>query len=225
MSTPVLILASTSPRRRQILALGGWPFSIQPADIDEQPLQGERARDYVLRLSEAKARTVAGHTAPGAPELAVVASDTTVVDGGAILGKPASEAEAVAMLESLRGRVHQVYTGVAVLRRADGKLFSDLCVTDVRMRAYTQAEIRAYAASGDPLDKAGAYAIQHAGFHPVESLQGCYPSVMGLPLCLVTRLLAELGIPPASGITSACHPDAARSWAAEPCAVYLQVTR
>ncbi len=212
---PTLILASTSPRRRQLLALGGWSFSLQAADINEDPLPGEAPDAYVLRLSEEKARTAAGRVPAGSPELAIVASDTTVVESGAILGKPDGDEQAVEMLARLRGKVHQVYTGVAVLRRSDGKLRVDLCVTDVTMRPYTDAEIRAYVATGDPLDKAGAYAIQHPGFHPVERLCGCYPSVMGLPLCLVTRLLAELGIPPANEITRACLTDPS-----QPCEVY-----
>jgi septum formation protein len=228
LATPVLILASISPRRRQILALGGWSFSVQPADIDEQPLPGETPPAYVLRLAESKARTAAGRAPASSPEVAIIASDTTVVDGETILGKPAGDAEATRMLAALRGRTHQVLTGVAVLRRSDGRLLTDLCLTDVRMRPYTDAEIRDYVASGDPLDKAGAYAIQHPGFHPVESLLGCYPSVMGLPLCRVTHLLAELGVPPASPVTRSCLPgpgSASPENAAAPCPVFLRVTQ
>jgi MAF protein len=169
----------------------------------------------VRRLSEAKAKTVAGRIPQDSPELAIIASDTTVVEGGEILGKPEDDARAFEMLARLGGKVHQVYTGVAVLRRRDEKLLLDACVTDVAMRPYTNAEIQAYVATGDPLDKAGAYAIQHAGFHPVESLSGCYPSVMGLPLCLVTRMLGEIGIPPANGVTRECLADPK-----QPCEVY-----
>jgi MAF protein len=216
-STPALILASTSPRRRQLLALGGWAFSLQAADIDETPLPGEPADAYVLRLSEAKARTVAGRVPSDSPEIAILASDTTVVENGEILGKPEDDQRAFEMLARLGGKVHQVYTGVAVLRRRDGKLLLDVCVTDVAMRPYTDDEIRVYVATGDPLDKAGAYAIQHAGFHPVERLSGCYPSVMGLPLCMVTRLLGEIGLAPANGITHDCLSDPR-----QPCEVYRQ---
>jgi len=204
-----------SPRRREILALGGWSFSILPADIDEQPLVGEDPRAYVRRLAEAKARTAAARLAPGSGPAAVVASDTTVSMDGLILGKPADPAEAFEMLARLRGRGHQVFTGVAVLRCQDARLVAEVCATDVAMRAYTDDEIRAYIASGDPFDKAGAYAIQHVGFHPVEGICGCYPSVMGLPLCTVTRLLAELGIPPANAVTEACGAGPSR-----PCRVY-----
>src|SRR5204863_5653183 len=110
---------------------------------------------------------------------------TTVVDGNDILGKPIDNAEAFAMLTRLRGHTHQVYTGVALLRKSDGLLLKELSVTDVPMRDYSDEEINAYIATGDPLDKAGAYAIQHPQFQPVEHMRGCYASVMGLPLCLV----------------------------------------
>jgi predicted house-cleaning NTP pyrophosphatase (Maf/HAM1 superfamily) len=108
------------------------------------------------------------------------------------------------MLRRLRGRTHQVLTALAVLRPLDGLLSADLCSTDVRMRDYTDEEIDAYVASGDPLDKAGAYAIQHPGFHPVASICGCYPSVMGLPVCRVIRLVASFGVPPQADITRDC---------------------
>jgi septum formation protein len=193
---------------------------LQAADIDETPLPGEPADEYVLRLSEAKAQTVAGRMPPDSPEIAIIASDTTVVEGGEILGKPEDVQQAFEMLARLGGKVHQVYTGVAVLRRRDKKLLLDVCVTDVTMRPYTDDEIRTYVATGDPLDKAGAYAIQHAGFHPVESLSGCYPSVMGLPLCIVTRLLEEIGLGPANGITHACLADPK-----QPCEVYQRALR
>jgi predicted house-cleaning NTP pyrophosphatase (Maf/HAM1 superfamily) len=124
------------------------------------------------------------------------------------------------MLARLRGRMHQVYTGVAVLRRQDGRLLSDVAASDVTMRPYSDGEIRVYIESGDPFDKAGAYAVQHPGFHPVEAIRGCYPSVMGLPLCLVTRLLGELAISSPSGLTRTCLVDLTR-----PCRVYEQAAR
>jgi MAF protein len=126
-----------------------------------------------------------------------------------ILGKPVDAREAAAMLQQLRGRIHQVITAVAVYRPADGRIVSDLCITDVKMRAYTEDEILAYVATGDPLDKAGAYAIQHAGFDPVESLQGCFANVVGLPLCILNRslVLFDLELPfeiPNSGDHATC---------------------
>lgn len=200
----MLVLASNSPRRKELLALGGWEFRVQPAEIDEQPWPSEPPRAYVLRLAEAKARVV-GDRVP--PEALVVAADTTVVDeegGDLILGKPADAAEAGGMLRRLAGREHRVYTGLAVLRVRDGALRSELCATRVRMRPYSEAEIQAYIASGDPLDKAGGYAIQHPGFHPVESLTGCYTNVVGLPLCRLMRLLTGLGLPPAVALPYDC---------------------
>jgi septum formation protein len=206
-----LYLASNSPRRRQLLALTGWNFQVAPADVDETPLPDELPRSYVLRLAEKKARAAALLLAPaGLPVGLVLASDTTVVeDGTRILGKPSDPEEAVQMLRRLRGRVHEVYTALAVLRQADGSLFKDVCVTRVPMRAYSDAEIEAYVATGDPLDKAGAYAIQHAGFHPVEDLRGCFAGVMGLPLCHLVRLLRRMGVEPEVDVPLACQQNLA----------------
>jgi MAF protein len=143
----------------------------------------------------------------------VVAADTTVVHENEILGKPDNPGEAVEILQRLRGRRHQVFTGLAVLRRDDGNLLTDICVTDVFMRDYRAAEIEAYVATGDPLDKAGAYAIQHVGFDPVERIQGCYANVVGLPLCALTRLLRQLDEEPPVDITEQCRP-ATDNWCA-----------
>ncbi len=237
MSSSLLVLASNSPRRRNLLALGGWTFDIRPADVDESPLPGERPADYVLRLAEAKARACAEEAGPGQ---VIIGSDTTVADGNEIFGKPTDAAEAARWLRQLRGRVHQVYTGIALFaptptsgdvglrdgsrsdseisrfrdqrrersddqNRLSGSLITDLCITDVPMRDYTDAEIDLYVATGDPLDKAGAYAIQSPAFHPVERLAGCYASVMGLPLCHLTRSLRKLGIEPKTDISAECQ--------------------
>jgi septum formation protein len=198
---PGLVLASNSPRRRGLLALGGWSFEVLAADVDERQLTGEAPAAYVLRLAETKARAVASLVQAGT---LVLAADTIVVDQGELLGKPVDSVDATRMLKQLRGRTHQVYTGLAVLRVRDGRLLSDLCVTDVPMRAYSDQQIKAYVRSGDPLDKAGAYAIQHAVFHPVARMQGCYASVMGLPLCALTGLLAAIGIVPPVAAAQAC---------------------
>ena len=197
-----ILLASNSPRRRQLISLGGWQFDTAPANLDESLLAGEKPADYVLRLAKAKARAAA---ASAGPRQVILGSDTTVVIDGDILGKPADDTEATAMLRRLRGRTHQVYTGIAALDNASGRLLSDLCVTDVPMRAYGDDEISAYVASGDPLDKAGAYAIQHPGFQPVASMAGCFASVMGLPLCHLTRLLRQFELPPEADIPAACQ--------------------
>jgi septum formation protein len=237
---PVLVLASNSPRRRELLALSGWLFHSRPAEVDESLRSGEAPATYVLRLAESKARaclrqyrTVRAALAyppgqsntGGTPvrdgryrcistdavaesaqaEQAILAADTAVVSGQAILGKPKDQAEAVVMLRSLRGRSHQVLTGLTVMRMNDRTLVTDLCVTTVPMRSYSDDEIDAYVASGDPLDKAGGYAIQHLGFHPVECLSGCYASVMGLPLCHLARSLRKLGFTSNADIAAKCQ--------------------
>jgi septum formation protein len=199
---PLLVLASNSPRRRELLALAGWIFHARPTDVDESQLPGEAPGTYVLRLAESKARAC---TESAQADLTILAADTTVVNGKTILGKPKDTAEAVEMLRDLRGHSHQVQSGIVVLRPSDGTLVTDLCVTDVPMRAYSDDEINAYVATGDPLDKAGAYAIQHPGFHPVEALSGCYASVMGLPLCHLTRSLRKLDITPRIDIVRECQ--------------------
>ena len=198
MKQPTLLLGSNSPRRRQLLKLCGWDFSVWAANINEDVMPGEEPQAYALRLAEGKARAAAQHAGPGQ---IVVAADTIVVDSARVLGKPASAAEAVAMLQDLRGHSHQVLTALAVISPADGltplpaRLLTDLCITQVPMRDYTDEEIVTYVASGDPMDKAGAYAIQHPGFHPVtESLSGCFASVMGLPLCHLLRTLQQLQV-------------------------------
>lgn len=195
-----LVLASNSPRRRQLISLTGLPFIVSAANVDESLLENETPSSYVLRLAEKKARAI-----PADAGQIVLGSDTTVVHGNDILGKPADGAEAVAMLARLRGRTHQVYTAVALLRISDGLLLKDICVTDVPMRSYSDDEMRAYVATGDPLDKAGAYAIQHPDFHPVAGMSGCYASVMGLPLCHVTRMLRKMGIETTSNVPEGCQ--------------------
>lgn len=197
---PQLILASNSPRRRQLLALTGWKFSVSAADIDETPYSNELPADYVLRLAETKARAVKADA-----DQIVLAADTTVVDGTDILGKPTDSADAIAMLKRLRGHTHQVYTGIALLRQSDGLLLKDLCVTDVPMRDYSDEEIQAYIQTGDPLDKAGAYAIQHPQFQPVADLSGCYASVMGLPVCHVILQMRKMDIQPNTDFFLSCE--------------------
>lgn len=197
-----LLLASNSPRRRQLLALGNWEFDIIVSDVDESQLAGESPRDYVLRLAQAKALTVA---AKASLENIIIGSDTAVVDGGSILGKPTDKADAERMLKQLRGHTHQVFTGVAFYQVYDGKMLAELCITDVPMRDYSDAEITKYVNTGDPMDKAGAYAIQHPDFQPVASMNGCYASVMGLPMCHVTRALRQLKLYPTADVPSACQ--------------------
>ena len=198
----MIILASSSPRRKELLTLFGLLFRACPAVIDESPLPGEAPPAYVLRLAESKARAVASQVPI---DCLVIAADTTVADGSDILGKPVDEQQAVEMLTRLRGHTHQVYTAVAIVRAADNLLLLDSCATDVPMRDYREDEIAAYVATGDPLDKAGAYAIQHAGFHPVEGLDGCYANVVGLPLCHLTRQLRRLHMEPRANVPVVCQ--------------------
>lgn len=197
-----VVLASASPRRRDLLAGMGIVFTIIKPDIDETQHPGEPPMRYVRRLSQQKASAVAG--TPGCPAAGfVIAADTIVIDAdsadagmgdvnipGDILGKPADPTEAQAMLRRLRGRAHTVCTAVTLARIDEGTLDemkTGLAITRVIMRSYTDDEITAYIATGDPFDKAGGYAIQHADFHPVAHIEGDYENVVGLP----TRLLAD----------------------------------
>jgi len=165
------------------------PFDICAADIDESNAYDETPPDLVVRLSLEKARAVAARF----PDAVVIGADTIVTLDGALLGKPADESDAVAMLRRLRDRPHQVYSGISVCRPGNDPLI-DVVESTVWMRPYTEAEIAAYVASGDPLDKAGAYGIQNDAFRPVACLRGCYASVMGLPLCALARLLTSMGM-------------------------------
>lgn len=203
MVSEILLLASNSPRRRELIKLTGWPFSIRPANVDESALPGETPADYVVRVAETKAKAVLGASVF---QLGLVlACDTIVVDGTVLLGKPSNKEDARSMLTRLRGRVHQVLSAIVVFHPGSERIERDLCSTDVPMRDYSDAEIDAYIATGDPMDKAGAYAVQHTGFHPVENLRGCYASVMGLPLCHLTRTLKTFDMYPDVDIPTACR--------------------
>ncbi len=204
---PSIILASNSPRRRELLTLSGLSFIVLPVNIDETPLESEQPEVCVRRLAEAKVRKATSLAATmGFPKnQLVLASDTIVVNGDAILGKPRDEQQAQEMLTTLRGKTHRVLTAISIACVLSDDVVTDLCSTDVPMRTYDDSEILAYIKTGDPMDKAGAYAIQHAGFHPVEQLQGCYASVMGLPLCHLMNNLARLGVKMEEDIAAACQ--------------------
>jgi septum formation protein len=188
LSAPLICLASQSPRRRELLAQIGVPFVVQAADIDETQQQGEPAADYVLRIARAKALAVAARGA----SLPVLAADTTVVIDETVCGKPGDESEALAMLARLSGRTHRVLTAVALA--AGAELLERLSASEVTFRLISSAEARAYWASGEPRDKAGAYAIQGRGAVFIEHLAGSYSGVMGLPLYETAALLAAAGI-------------------------------
>ena len=195
-----LILASNSPRRRELISLFDCPFTVIPADIDESRLPEESPVQYVRRLACEKAEAIAARETG-----LIVAADTIVAYGEELLGKPVDEDDARRMLAQLRGRTHQVYTGISIIDTNTGDSFDDVCRTDVPMRLYSDEEIDVYIATGDPMDKAGAYAIQHAGFHPVTGLTGCFASVMGLPLCHLVVGFRQLGFSPTEEVPSRCQ--------------------
>ncbi len=194
------VLASGSPRRRELLASLGINFEIIKSDIDETQGADEAPYDYVRRLSIEKAETVAAKLSSAAYILAadtvvILAADTLgVTDAGEILGKPVDAADARAMLYRLRGRDHVVCTALTLLALGDApQRLTELTRTTVTMRDYSDAEIDAYIASGDPFDKAGGYAIQHEGFHPVERIDGSYSNVVGLPVETLKLMLERIG--------------------------------
>ncbi len=190
-----LVLASASPRRHNLLRSLFDTFEIRPVEAREDPLPGETPRQTALRLAQIKALLAS----PKGDELAI-AADTVVALNGLSLGKPSSAEEARQMLKALRGREHTVYTGVAIAT-AERALWSSVVETLVTMRAYSDAEIDAYVASGSPMDKAGAYGVQDTPFSPVAQYAGCYLNVVGLPLCEVVRGLKALGFTGAQGLS------------------------
>lgn len=208
-TTARIVLASGSARRPELLAGLGLPFEVAPTHVDESSEVRDPAT-LARMLAERKAR--AGAVAQGS-EATIVAADTLVTLDGRIFGKPADAAEAVATLGALRGRTHEVISGVAVA--AGGDLTSDVVVTRVTMREYSDDEVAAYVASGDPLDKSGAYAIQHPTFAPAASIEGCLCSVIGLPLWALRRLLHTVAhieaSPPAFERCAACPCRAQRT--------------
>lgn len=184
-----LVLASASPRREALLRQLGVPFEVVPSDLPEVWPPGP-APAAVTALALAKARAVASRLAGAI----VLGADTAVVLGGKVFGKPESPEDARRMLRALRGREHEVITGVALVEVPSGREETAAVVSQVLMREYSEAEIDAYIASGEPLDKAGAYAIQAAGHGLVDRVEGCYTNVVGLPLTTTRRLLEAWGI-------------------------------
>ncbi len=199
-----LVLASASPRRRELLALGGWTFTLHPVEAAEVPHPGESPTDFVRRMSLTKACLAAQGVNSDA---LVIGADTVVVLDGQVIGKPADAAAAVSALRQLRDRAHEVFTGLTVIDTRTGETHGDLARSRVTMRNYGDEEMLAYVATGDPLDKAGAYAIQYKGFQPVatERFSDCFANVMGLPLCHLLRRLRQLGVEPAHDLPAACQ--------------------
>ena len=181
-----IVLASQSPRRRQLLGQMGLEFTTQSPEIDESAFHGRDARDLVETLSREKARWVARQQTP---DTLVIGADTVVVLDGAILGKPRDGAEAEAMLAALSGRDHQVFTGVTLCQ--GDRILTQAEETQVTFRPLTGQEIRQYVSTGEPMDKAGAYGIQGL---LVEGIRGDYHNVMGLPICRLGRMLLDFGV-------------------------------
>jgi MAF protein len=192
-----LYLASSSPRRQALLNLVEMPFTVIEAPVDEEALEASfasPAEELAEHLARSKAAAALASVPDGVGQPArVLAGDTTVLLAGKVLGKPSDAGHAAAMLQALRGRRHMVVTALALAERGSeqpvGTLRTLRVATRVTMRRYSDAEIADYIASGDPFDKAGAYAIQHAGFRPVREIAGCYPAVVGLPVCAAATLL------------------------------------
>ncbi len=189
MSKPI-ILASNSPRRRELLKQVGLTFTIDPADVDERVLPGEKAEAYALRVAVDKARIAAAKAGRGI----IIAADTIVVVDEMILGKPADAADAERMLSLLSGRMHRVITGLAVADAGTGMMQSASAITNVWFRKLSPSEVRSYVETGESLDKAGAYGIQGKGALLVTKIEGCYFNVVGLPLSLLGDMLRGAGL-------------------------------
>ncbi|HEX7079109.1 MAG TPA: Maf family protein [Candidatus Eisenbacteria bacterium] len=190
---PPIRLASRSPRRAELLALVGARFEVAPADVDERPLPDERPDAHVLRLAEAKARAAhAARSRDGADGAVFVGADTVVALDRAILGKPADAGDAGRMLSLLSGRVHEVWTGLFVFDPGTGRGVGDAVRSLVKFARLDAEAIGRYVAGGEPLDKAGAYAVQGAGALFVEAIEGSYANVVGLPLSHLKHLLGLL---------------------------------
>jgi len=193
----MLVLASASPRRRELLAQAGYSFEVHPAHIPEDPLAGEDPIAYVVRLAREKAQAVYQEltvdSSLAAPDLAVLGADTTVTLDNHILGKPEDAADAARMLRLLSGRTHRVITGVALVTAEAVEVAAE--ATAVRFLTLSGEEIAAYVATGEPMDKAGAYAIQGLAARWIPRIEGCYFNVVGLPLALVSALIETRRVP------------------------------
>ncbi|MNO62652.1 Septum formation protein Maf [compost metagenome] len=192
-----VILASTSPRRKELVASLNIPYDIVPSHADETTPENWSPKQIVTELAKRKAEAVRhslNSSGSGSEAGVIVGSDTIVVMDGVVLGKPKNEDEAASMISSLQGRSHTVYTGVACIDSKTGEMLVDYRSTEVTMRSLTKEEVLAYARSGEGLDKAGAYAIQGLGATLVTGIQGCYFNVVGLPLSLLAQMLEHFGI-------------------------------
>jgi MAF protein len=216
--SPRIALASASPRRRELLELAGWEFSVCSTPVSETPLAGEAPQQVARRLALLKARAA---KAACPVEVVTLAADTIVVHRGDILGKPSDAADAGAMLRRLGGQDHLVMTAVALDCDRKSPLV-ELCETRVPMRAYSKAEVAAYIEGGSPFDKAGAYGIQDHEFDPVDmkDFTGCFANVMGLPLCHVVWAFRQLGYEPPEDVPQRC-----KQFTGYDCTIYPTILR
>ncbi len=196
MPMAYLILASQSPRRQELLRLCGFPFDTMVADVDENSVSDPDPAQDCIQTARLKGHAILKQVnTTRVKQAIIVAADTAVAIDGQLLGKPKDSANAAQMLTALRGRTHDVHTGVMIIDVASGQETAGSHTAVVKMRDYSEQDMLAYIASGDPMDKAGAYAIQHPGFRPVEGLTGCYLGVMGLSICHLLQLLQRMGLP------------------------------
>ena len=215
MLEPKLILASTSPRRNELLRLLGIPFEKRPSTADESHHENVDAVEYVRQMAREKGLAVS-HT----DGEWILSADTIVALDGQVIGKPTDDNEANRILRSLRARKHEVYTALCLRTKNGDAPIESLCATDVFMRDYSEEELSAYIASNDYKDKAGGYAIQHQQFHPCTNVEGCYANVMGLPLCHLAVLLKAAGCKPDPDVPQACQ-----RYNGITCEVYPQIYR
>lgn len=202
-----IVLASASPRRRELLAGMGLDFDVIPANVPEDPLPGENPAELVKRLSSTKAEAVASSLDSGI----VIGADSMVVHDGEAIGKPVDAGDARRMLLRLRGTRHQVFTGMTVVDAASGRKLTEYLASDITLRTFSEVEMEESIASGTPMDKAGAYAVQDQVFRPAESWEGCYTNIVGLPLCRLLEMAARLGYPlpnaKSEDVPPGCGPD------------------
>ncbi len=215
------LLASQSPRRRELMALLGGNVRQLAADVDEDSITTPDPAMNVVDTAVLKAHTIARSFIPAVDVRTIlIAADTTVVVDGEMLNKPADAAAARQMLWQLHGRDHEVHTGYVVRDMLSGVEIVGVHTAVVTMRPYTSAEIDAYIATGDPMDKAGAYAIQHPVFCPVQALAGCFLGVMGLPLCDLVAVLRQVGVGTAVDLTAIKHAHQQF-----PCPIFARLAR
>jgi MAF protein len=197
------ILASQSPRRHDLLSMAGYPFQVIVADVDEATVDLPDPAQNSIETARLKARTIAQQLPlSNNDRVIIIAADTNVALDDQILGKPADAGEAGSMLRALRGRDHQVHTGMSLIDLKTGREVTAVQSSTVTMRSYNDHETEQYIASGDPLDKAGAYAIQHPQFRPVTTLDGCFLGVMGLSVCQLLKAMEQFDLPPRAQVDS-----------------------